>query len=58
MVHDTRIIRVSDTPLPSDIRLWLEDLLAHWESDTLVFEASNFHSLQHFRKASENFKIL
>lgn len=57
MVHDTRIIRINDTPLPSNIRPWLGDSLAHWENNTLVVETSNFHPLQHFRNSSESFKI-
>jgi hypothetical protein len=54
MVHDTRIIRINDTPLPSNIRPWLGDSLAHWENNTLVVETSNFHPLQHFRNSSNS----
>lgn len=58
MVHDTRVIRISDTPLPSIIRPWPGDSLAHWKSNTLVVETSNLHPLQRFRNATERFKIV
>ena len=58
MVHDTRVIRISDTPLPSIIRPWPGDSLANWEDNTLVVETSNLHPLQRFRNAIKRFKIV
>lgn len=57
MVHDARIIRMSDSPLPDAHRRWLGDSLGHWEGDTLVVETSRINPSQRFRNASENFKI-
>ena len=44
MIHDTRIIPISDGPLPeSDIRLWMGRPRAYFENDnTLVVETTNF----------------
>ena len=58
MVHDTRVIWISDTPLPSIIRPWPRDSLANWENNTLVVETSNLHRLQRFRNATKRFKIV
>ncbi|MDG0997371.1 MAG: hypothetical protein P8P42_02080 [Gammaproteobacteria bacterium] len=58
MVHDTRVIWISDTPLPSIIRPWPGDSLANWENNTLVVETSNLHPLQRFRNATKRFKIV
>lgn len=57
MVHDARIIRIDDDPLPTEHKRWLGDSIGHWEGDTLVVETSNFNPLQRFRNASENFRI-
>lgn len=58
MVHDTRVIRISDTPLPSIICPWPGDSLANWENNTMVVETSNLHPLQRFRNATKRFKIM
>ena len=58
MVHDTRVIWISDTPLPSIIRPWPGDSLANWENNTLVVETSNLQPLQRFRNATKRFKIV
>ena len=57
MVHDARIIRIDDDPLPAAQHRWLGDSLGHWEGDTLVVETSNFNPSQSFRNSSENFQI-
>ena len=45
MIHDVRIIPVSDTPFVDDrIRLWMGDSRAHWDGDALVVESKNFHN--------------
>ena len=57
MVHDTRIIRISDTHLPAHIKLWLGDSIGHWEGDTLVVETTNFTDKTRFRGSGENLKV-
>jgi hypothetical protein len=58
MVHDVRIIRIDDDPLPQSMRRWMGDSVGHWEGDTLVVESSRFNSNQRFRNSSENFRVL
>lgn len=57
MVHDARIIRIDDEPLPAAHKRWLGDSIGHWEGDTLVVETSNFNPSQRFRSSSDNFRI-
>jgi hypothetical protein len=57
MVHDVRIIRVSDQPLPAGMERWMGDSVGHWEGDTLVVETDEFNPSQRFRGASENLKV-
>ena len=56
MVHDVRIIRIDDDPLPQAQHRWLGDSVGHWEGDTLVVETTNFNPSQRFRNASDNFQ--
>ena len=58
MVHDVRIIRLDDKPLPPSMRRWMGDSIGHWEGDTLVVETSRFNPIQRFRGSSENFKVI
>ncbi|PCJ22991.1 MAG: hypothetical protein COA96_12820 [SAR86 cluster bacterium] len=58
MVHDARIIRIDDDPLPSAFRPWMGDSVAHWEGDTLVVETNKFNPSQRFRNSSDNFQIV
>lgn len=51
MNHDARIIRMSDTHLPDNMRPWMGDSIGRWEGDTLVVETTNFHPGQSFRAA-------
>jgi len=45
MIHDTRIIPLDGRPhAPAAVRSYLGDARAHWESDTLVVETTNFRS--------------
>ncbi len=57
MVHDARIIRIDDDPLPDSHKRWLGDSIGHWEGDTLVVETRNFNPSQRFRNSSENLQI-
>ena len=57
MVHDVRIIRVGDQPLPEGMERWMGDSVGHWEGDTLVVETSEFNPSQRFRGSSENLKV-
>ena len=45
MIHDTRIIPLSDRPFVDDrVRQWMGDARAHWEGDVLVVETAKFHN--------------
>jgi hypothetical protein len=57
MVHDARIIRLTDKPVPQTVRRWMGDSVGHWEGDTLVVESTNFHPMHGYRGASENLKV-
>jgi len=58
MVHDARIIRIGDKPLPDSFRPWMGDSRAHWDGDTLVVETDKFNPLQRFRNSSESFRVV
>ena len=51
MNHDARIVRLTDTHLPENIRPWMGDSIGRWEGDTLIVETTNFHPGQSFRAA-------
>lgn len=57
MVHDARIIRIDDEPLPAEHQRWLGDSIGHWEGDSLVVETSNFNPSQRFRNSSDNLRV-
>lgn len=57
MVHDARIIRIDDEPLPAAFRPWLGDSIGHWEGETLVVETSNFNPQQNFRGSADQFRV-
>ncbi|MGH6910294.1 MAG: hypothetical protein ACREEG_08920, partial [Phenylobacterium sp.] len=57
MVHDTRIVRLTDKHLPPDVKLWMGDSIGHWEGDTLVVETTNMRPEQGFRGVSPELKI-
>jgi hypothetical protein len=55
MVHDARIIRIDDEPLPAVWQPWMGDSIGRWEGETLVVETRNFHPLQSFRGSGAGF---
>ena len=57
MVHDVRIIRLQNEPLPAIMRPWLGDSMGYWDGDTLVVETTKFNPLQRFRNSSAKLKV-
>jgi hypothetical protein len=57
MVHDARIIRLSDKHVPKSVKKWMGDSIGRWEGDTLVVETTNFNPQQSYRGSSENMKV-
>ena len=55
MVHDARIIRIDDEPLPAVMKPWMGDSIGRWEGETLVVETRNIHPLQTYRGSGEQF---
>ena len=60
MIHDARIVPLSDKPaLSDDIRLWSGDSRGWWEGDTLVVETKNFNGLrQSFGSRGHNYETV
>src|SRR4029077_11455424 len=57
MVHDARVIHMTDKHLPQNVKLWMGDSIGHWEGDTLVVETTNMRPEQAFRGASPELKV-
>jgi hypothetical protein len=57
MVHDMRLVRLNGQHLPSGVKKWMGDSVAHWDGETLVVDTSNFRPDQTFRGASANMKV-
>jgi len=57
MVHDARIIHMTDRHLPQNVKLWMGDSIGHWDGDTLVVETTNMRPEQAFRGASPQLKV-
>jgi hypothetical protein len=57
MVHDARIVRMSDKHLPASMRKWMGDSIGRWEGDTLVVETTNFTDKESYRGSSEHKKV-
>jgi hypothetical protein len=58
MVHDVRHIRLTDTHIPANLKVWMGDSIGHWDGDTLVVETTNMRPEQNFRGASVGSKIV
>jgi hypothetical protein len=57
MIHDARIVRMSDQHAPSSVKKWYGDSIGRWEGDTLVVESTNFHPQQTFRGLGPDRKV-
>ncbi len=58
MVHDARIIPLTDKKPDLDMQKWMGDSVGYWDDDTLVVESAGFHPQQSFMGASgDNLKV-
>lgn len=57
MVHDARIIRIGDKPMPHEIKKWMGDSIGYYDGDSLVVVTKNFRPEQSFRGSSENMVV-
>ncbi|CAN5265560.1 hypothetical protein BH11PSE2_BH11PSE2_05440 [soil metagenome] len=57
VIHDTRMIQMTDKHGPKELRQWYGDSIGHWEGDTLVIETINYNPNQPFRGSDENLKV-
>jgi len=57
MVHDVRIVRLTDKRLPQDLKVWMGDSIGHWEGETLVVETTNMRPEQGLRGPSPSQKV-
>jgi len=57
MNHDARIIPLNRPHLPADMKSWMGDSVARWESDTLVIETTNIRNESRFRGTSEQLRV-
>jgi hypothetical protein len=54
-----RVIHISNRPhLPSSIRSWWGDSVAHWEGNTLVVDVTNFNGKIDFQGSAENLHLV
>jgi hypothetical protein len=58
MVHDVRVVRMSATHAPPEVRSWLGDSIGHWDGDALVVDTTNFNGKTRFRGSSENLHVI
>ena len=54
MVHDVRVVRMTGTHAPRNVRQWLGDSVGHWEGETLVVDTTNFTENTRYRGSSPN----
>ena len=57
MIHDARIIRLSDKHGPDGPRRWMGDSIGRWEGDVLVVETTNFPRAQAFHGSWQTLKV-
>ena len=58
MVHDARIVRMTQAHLPTSIRKWMGDSVGHWEGDTLVVDTANFTEETRYRGSTGNLHVV
>ena len=58
LVHDSRIIRIGGTHVPSGVQLWLGDSVGHWEGDTLVVDTTNFGTKTQFQSSGPRLHVV
>jgi len=58
MIHDARIIPLTDKHRIDAIRPWMGDSIGRYEGDTLVVETTNFKPNLAFRGAPETIKVI
>ena len=56
MVHDARIIRIDDEPMP-DMQKWMGDSVGRWDGDTLIIETQGFHPQQRVFSSTAGVKV-
>lgn len=57
MIHDARIIRLSDHHSTDNVRKWMGDSIGRYEGDTLVVETINIPQVQEFMGSWKNLKV-
>ena len=57
MIHDARIIRLTDKHGPDGPRRWMGDSIGRYEGDTLVVETINIPEAQNFMGSWKNLKV-
>jgi hypothetical protein len=56
---DVRIFHLDGSPhAPDSVRSYLGDSRAHWESDTLVIETTNFHESRKWDGSADNLHLV
>ena len=58
MIHDARVIPLSGSHPPANVREWLGDSRGHWDGNTLVVETTNFTGKTNFRGATPDMQLV